>query len=190
MSSYNLGELKNGQERLDSRRDKLLDNFIQVREGMIEGLDSFAQHAAKVGLRGVGQCEKRHDSREFFEVTFALKEADWVLVATDTTLLSEYDGDLAAKMFIYLEGDESTPPLFEIIVQESKKGHVYYVEYLAPAKRPVDYGPATKQGGQKAASALIWYLYRFQSVWPEPPSLGVIRRKSVGKSRIGFLAQE
>jgi hypothetical protein len=190
MPAYNLGNLKVQQERLDSQRDKLLDNFIQFREGMIEGLDFFAEHAAKIALRGVKHCEKKCDTHEFLEVAFTLKEFDWVLVATDTTLPSEYGGNLAAKMFIYLEGDAETPPLFEIIVDEAKEDYHYEVWYLEQGRKPVDYGTANKQGGQKAAATLIWYLYRFQSVWPGAPSLAMIRRQSVEKSRIGFLTQE
>jgi len=189
MSGYNLGQLMAGQERLDSRRDKLLDNFIQFREGMIEELDSFAQHAAKIGLQGVEQCEKRHATTEFLEVAFTLNKFDLVLAATDTTLLLEYHGDLAAKIFIYQKGDEDTPPLFEIIVRESKEDHVYHVEYLGPPMRLVDCGPATKQGGQKAAAALIRCVYAFQSLWAGKPSLAVIRRKNVGKSSIDFPSQ-
>jgi hypothetical protein len=186
MPGYDLSQLKVRQERLDSRRDKLLDSFIQFREGMIEGLDSFAQNAAKVGLRGVAQCEKRHDSREFLEAAFTLNEFDLVLVATDTTRLLEYHGDLAVKIFIYVEENGDTPPLFEIIVRESTKDHVYRAEYLGPPMRYVDHGPATKQGGQKAAAALINCVYALQSLWGNRPPLAAIRRKYVGKSSIGF----
>jgi hypothetical protein len=192
MPGYDLQRLMIEQERLDSRRDKLLDTFIQFREGVIEGLDSFAEHAAKAGLRGVEHCEKRHDTREFLEVAFTLNELDLVMAATDETFLLEYYGDLAAKIFIYLERYENDPPLFEVIVKESKKdqNHVYRVDHLGSVMSLVDYGPATKQGGQKAAAALISHVYAFQSLWAGGPSLAAIRRKSVGKSSIGFPSQK
>jgi hypothetical protein len=191
MSGYDISALKAKQDEYDSRRERLLHQFIPFRDELIEKLEQFVAEAEEHGLRGVCLWKKKEDTDEILTMSFSLNDFDLVLLATTDALRLDLESlALASRILIYPEGSDDYTPDAEIVFQqEASKQCVYWVRYFT------EDGPrsirkeshVTDGAGRDAAEALIGHFYSFESVWKEKPALKMmLNRENRNKRAIGF----
>lgn len=194
MSGYDISAIKAEQEEYDSRRERLLHQFIPFRDELIEKLEQFVAEAEEHGLRGVRLWKKKEDTDEILTMSFSLNDFDLVLLATtDATRLDLDSLALASRILIYPEGSDDYTPHAEVIFQEANKQCIYWVRSftedgprLITGKRRV-----TDGAGRDAAEALIGHFYSFESVCKEKPTLKMmLNRENRNKRAIGFIINE
>jgi hypothetical protein len=178
MSAATAGELEIQQQRLDNRKKNLLDTYFPFRGGFYQGINRFAEEAAKTGLRGVAPTAPKTSRREgVMEVTFALRESDFVAVSSSTARHLAYDGPLASKIFVYLDKQPDRLPVFELVVSEQggQEGYLYEI-YFGDDRIKIQTREITDPGqdGEAAARRMIDCFYSTQAYWEPPSTLGEI----------------
>jgi hypothetical protein len=107
MSGYDISALKAKQDEYDSRRERLLHQFIPFRDELIEKLEQFVAEAEEHGLRGVRPWKKKEDTDEILTMSFSLNDFDLVLLATTDALRLDLESlALASRILIYPEGSD------------------------------------------------------------------------------------
>lgn len=193
MASYNIETLKADQDRLDERKDRLLNVVKPFCEGLVEALTMFTSKAAESGLRGVRTPKKERDTEAVLQVAFSLKEHDLVLAtAYGAYFLEDAPNALASKLFLYHQGHPEDQPMAEIIIwvtkQADKELCAYEINWLLPETTLMRRGhtKAPQEAGKQAAKELIAVFYGFKRVWSEKrPTLRQLLEGRT-ESSIGF----
>jgi hypothetical protein len=79
--------LKDKQDEMDQRRELLWPRFAAFRDGLLEGLVSFAAQAVDSGVRGVMLPKIERQSDDLVRAQLTLNGWDLVLIAPDAFLL-------------------------------------------------------------------------------------------------------
>jgi len=82
-----VGTLKDKQDEMDQRRELLWPRFAAFRDGLLEGLVSFAAQAVDSGVRGVTLPKIERQSDDLVRAQLTLNGWDLVLIAPDAFLL-------------------------------------------------------------------------------------------------------
>ena len=194
MSGYDISALKAKQDEYDSRRERLLHQFIPFRDELIAKLEQFVADAEKYGLRGVRLGKKKEDTDEILRMSFSLNDFDLVLLArTEAIRLDSKSLALASRILIYPEGSDDYTPYAEVVFQEAKEKYIYWARSFPKAGLGFITGKCrvTDGAGRDAAEALIGYFYNMESVWKNKPTLRAMLTKEHGDNRrLGFMVNE
>jgi hypothetical protein len=194
MSRYKgqVQELLKEQNDYDDRRGKLHEQVSMLLTGFIDSLGQFVKEAQAAGLRGVKPCQPETQPQGLVEVSFALANLDWLLIAPYKAARVTLSRDiLASKMFIYCRGNEQSEPILTISVMETDKGN-YQARIDMSAtlgKTPLKHWHRIDQTtGHGAAACVIDHLYSYKSIWPDrQPALAQIRARTSEERPLGFL---
>jgi hypothetical protein len=203
--------LKDKQDEVDERREVLWPRFVAFRDGLLEGLVSFAAQAVDGGLCGVTLPKIERQEEALVRARFKLNGWDLVLVAPDDFLLDalalsireeiaprtyyQIVDRLAPSFRIYLyrgEDEEGTPYACVQVEYAEDGAHRYQVwrysegEEIRPMGGGLRVNPET---GREVAEKLIHHFYAFESAWREQPTLGQVREGKTQR-RIGFAGPE
>jgi hypothetical protein len=177
MGTATAGELEIRQQRYDDRAKNLLDTYFAFRGGFFQGINRFSEEAAKTELRGVAATAPKTSRREgLMEVTFALRESDFVVISPTIVRHLDRDGPLAAKIFVYFDKQPDHLPVFEFVVRErGEEGYLYEI-YFGDSRTRIGTRNITDPGqsGEDAARKVIGYFYDLQNCWGPQPTLGRI----------------
>lgn len=187
--TYDIAVLKSAQDKLDARRNALVEKFVPFRNELVARLEQFTQEAVGKGLRGVTSCEIKKSTKEFLEATLELNGFELVIVSTNlTNQLNWEDKSLAAKILLYFHGDDDYTPHLEIVLREvSDQPHKYFVRWFPQSEpKPITGLRDVKDlSGQEAANAVIEHFYAFEFIWPEGLTLRALKGGNTGKP-LGF----
>jgi hypothetical protein len=168
--SNDIDELKKAQDSLNQRKEKLLKQFIPLRKQFVAGLCEFTKIALQKGLHNVKLCDIKKETEEFFFVTLRLNGLDLVILSNiEVYFLKPGDKNLAAKLFIYLQGNENTTSHVEVVLRESRVRPRVLANWLTPSGIDYIVGEriVVENSGQRLADDLIDHFYRFLFFWEE-----------------------
>jgi hypothetical protein len=203
--------LKDKQDEMDERRALLWPRFAAFRDGLLEGLVSFATQAVDSGVRSVTLPKIERQTDDLVYARFALNGWDLVLIAPDAFLLDalalsireeiaprtyyEIVDRLAPSFRIYLyraDSDEQLPYACVQVAYSEDGAHRYQVWRYSEGDeiRPMGGGISVNaEGGRDVAEKLIHHFYAFENAWREQPALGEVKRGAT-RRRIGSAGPE
>jgi hypothetical protein len=206
-----IASLRDKQDEMDGRRRVLWPRFVAFRDGLLEGLVSFATQAVDGGLHGVALPKIERQSEDLLRARFKLNGWDLVLVAPDMFLLDalalsireeiaprtyyQIVDRLAPSFRIYLymgDGDEQAPYACVQVEYAEDGAHRYQVWRYSKGEeiRPMGGGLGVNaEMGRDVAEKLIHHFYAFENAWREQPTLEEVRM-GVMRRRIGYAGPE
>ena len=183
--------LKGKQDALDSRREKLLAQFVPFREQLIRELELFIESAVNSDLKSVSKLRRVKDQKELKEIEFRLNTMELVLISNNNVLFQDVmTEDLAGKIFVYESGDENQTPLFEITLREYRKDEyrIHAQWFSSDGPRVIDDIGVSEEAGNKMVSNLVNHFYRFQFSWKDKPTMKAALGTGA-KGSLGFLKE-
>jgi hypothetical protein len=203
--------LKGKQDEMDERREALWPRFAAFRDGLLEGLVSFATQAVDGGLRGVTLPKIERQTDDLVRARFTLNGWDLVLIAPDAFLLDALALSIreeitphmyyrivdrlapSFRMYLYRAGSDEQLPYACVQVEYAEDGaHHYQVWRYSEGKeiRPMGGGMGVNaEAGREVAEKLIHYFYTFENAWRERPALWEVKQGATQRW-IGFAETE
>jgi hypothetical protein len=192
MSAFNIQLLKNEQDLVDQRSASLRAEFLQFRKHFFATLEKLSIDAIQAGLRGIEKPRKQTDKEELLQFESVINDHDLTIVGSDSVYLLDFNTQrLAAKIFAYLGGDESSRPLVEIIFKESEQGEFfdYGVKWFTSDGERLITGlrRVNEASAEEAAQELLHFFYRLQVRWIDRPSLQATTHNKDRRIEMGFV---
>lgn len=206
-----IASLKEKQDEMDERRRVLWPRFVAFRDGLLEGLVSFATQAVDGGLQGVALPKIQRQSEDLVRAHLKLNGWDLVLVAPSIFLLDalalsireeiaprayyQIVDHLAPSFRIYLylgDGDEEAPYACVQVEYAEDGAHRYQVWRYSESEeiRPMGGGfSVNAETGREVAEKLLHHFYALENAWREQPTLEEVRMGAT-RRRIGFAGPE
>jgi hypothetical protein len=203
--------LKEKQDEMDERRELLWPRFAAFRDGLLEGLVSFATQAVDSGVRGVMLPRIERQSDDLVRAQLTLNGWELVLIAPDAFLLDalalsireeiaprtyyQIVDQLAPsfRIYLYRAADDEQLPYACVQVAYSEDGaHRYQVWRYSEGDeiRPMGGGMGVSaESGRDVADKLIHHFYAFENAWREEPSLREVKEGAT-RRRIGSAGPE
>jgi hypothetical protein len=203
--------LREKQDDMDKRRKVLWPRFVAFRDGVLEGLVSFATQAVDGGLRGVTLPKIERQSEDLLRARFTLNEWSLVLVAPNGFLLDALALSIreeiapriyyqiidrlspSFRIYLYLGDSDEQAPYACVQVEYAEDGaHRYQVWRYSESEeiRPMGGGLGVNaETGREVADKLIHHFYAFESAWREQPTLKQVKEGTT-RRWIGFSGPE
>ncbi len=183
--------IKQKQDEIESRKKKLLENFIPFRESLLDYLENFTAEAINQGVKNVSPLEKSKTTAELVSVSVTINSLSLSILSTNEALFPNPKTDkLAARLFLYFDNTQRANVV--VTFQEADEAkNVYYAEWATEeglellSGKSIVTDPASS--GKEAADKLINLFYSFIFFWSEKPSFSDFMKERLSKQNFGYV---
>ena len=194
MAHKSVSEFRARQDMWESRKRELLDKFVGVRDGFVSTLEAFAKEAVQADLEGTTALSRVQASDTFVEAKCTINTFRLVVLAADYVYPLEFGGrEIAAKLFVYCDGNYDIKPFAELAVVASPDGScTCQMFWFAKSGKQFITGqePLSEDSGEQIAHRFIDHLFQFDFQWADKPTLGAMLKRGEGAASFGFKKKE